>query len=78
MYFTDHSDISKEECMARCALEMNNITNAMADLFIEHGCGTKDAPHRTGIGMATGPLRLGDILRISQSDTGTHLGGRER
>jgi len=74
VYFTDQRNgIPKEEIMARCALEMNECTTKMADIFRENGCGTKEAPHSTGIGMATGPLRIGDILRMSSSENGTKI-----
>ena len=70
IYFTDQENKTKEENAVACAEEIDRLTNLMDDVWHQQGVANKEDDHRTGIGISTGTLRIGDALTLSDQPRG--------
>ncbi|MBN2306474.1 adenylate/guanylate cyclase domain-containing protein [Candidatus Peregrinibacteria bacterium] len=66
IYFTGREGKCKEECAVTCAEEIDRLTNLMDEVWHEQGVANPEDDHRTGIGISTGTLRIGDVLTLSK------------
>lgn len=70
IYFTDQPEKTKEENAIACAEEIDRLTNLMDDVWHQQGVANAEDDHRTGIGISSGTLRIGDALTLSGTPKG--------
>ncbi len=68
IYFTDTKDSSKEENSIACSREINDLTNLANEVWHNTGTVNEEDNHETGIGLAWGTIRIGDILTLSKEE----------
>lgn len=75
VYFTDavdeNGDVTetKESMASKCAAKVNEITNMMANAFLQEDYGKVDGMHYTGTGMSRGMICIGDPLSLAAEES---------
>lgn len=62
VYFTDSDEMDKCTAAVLCAEDLSKLTNSLAELFKAYGYGDDEKSHWTGIGLATGEVKIGDLI----------------
>ncbi|MFH1534224.1 MAG: adenylate/guanylate cyclase domain-containing protein [Nitrospirota bacterium] len=77
VYFTNAVDKdgevteTKESMASKCAAKVNEVTNMMANSFLQEDYGKVDSMHYTGVGMSRGVIRIGDALSLATAESAT-------